>query len=153
AKQATSRSFPAGSYIVRMDQPYSRIADTLLDRQYWSPKDPQKHPYDDTAWSMGDLFDVQVARVTDNSILKAPMSRLDGPVQGPAGLASIDVAAGRLAHIAVMHTWLGTKTAGWWRMALDQLQVKYEYLNTQGESKMGELRAKYDVILFGPVGG
>ena len=41
-------SFPAGSYIVRMDQPYSRIADALLDYQYWAPNDPQKTPYDDT---------------------------------------------------------------------------------------------------------
>src|SRR5579859_3390332 len=41
-----SRTFPAGSYVVRMDQPYSRIADALLDRQYWAPDDPQKHPYD-----------------------------------------------------------------------------------------------------------
>src|SRR6266702_4023192 len=31
----TTREFPAGSYIVRMDQPYSRIADALLDYQYW----------------------------------------------------------------------------------------------------------------------
>ncbi len=29
----TAREFPAGSYIVRMDQPYSRIADALLDYQ------------------------------------------------------------------------------------------------------------------------
>src|SRR6266536_3898680 len=29
-----ARTFPAGSYIVRMDQPYSRIADALLDYQY-----------------------------------------------------------------------------------------------------------------------
>jgi hypothetical protein len=28
------RTFPAGSYILRMDQPYSRIADSLLDYQY-----------------------------------------------------------------------------------------------------------------------
>src|SRR5205814_366865 len=32
----TTRTFPAGSYIVRMDQPYSRIADSLLDYQYRS---------------------------------------------------------------------------------------------------------------------
>ena len=30
---ASTREFPAGSYIVRMDQPYSRIADALLDYQ------------------------------------------------------------------------------------------------------------------------
>ena len=34
AHRATeTREFPAGSYIVRMDQPYSRIADALLDYQ------------------------------------------------------------------------------------------------------------------------
>src|SRR5262249_12876472 len=38
----TTREFPAGSYIIRMDQPYSRIADALLDYQFWSPNDPQK---------------------------------------------------------------------------------------------------------------
>jgi len=148
-----SRTFPAGSYIVRMDQPYSRIADTLLDRQYWSPKDPQQHPYDDTAWSMGDLFDVQVVRITDNSILQAPMSELSGPVNVPEGLASIDLPKTKLPRIALMHTWLDTQTEGWWRMALDQLHVKYDYINTQDAARIGNLRAKYDVILFGPVGG
>ena len=33
-----SRTFPAGSYIVRMDQPYSRIADSLMDYQYLEPQ-------------------------------------------------------------------------------------------------------------------
>src|SRR5215472_1039005 len=31
--QPASRTFPAGSYVIRMDQPYSRIADALLDYQ------------------------------------------------------------------------------------------------------------------------
>jgi len=150
---ASTRRFPAGSIVVRMDQPYSRIADTLLDRQYWSPKDPQQHPYDDTAWSMGDLFDVDVVRVTDSSILKAPMRRLDGEVDVPSGLAAIDLPNAKLPRIAVMHTWLSTQTEGWWRMALDQLQVKYDYISTQDVAKLGNLRAKYDVILFGPIGG
>jgi len=51
ADAAKTQTFPAGSYVIRMDQPYSRIADALLDRQYWAPDDPQKHPYDDTGWS------------------------------------------------------------------------------------------------------
>ena len=59
------RTFPAGSYVLRMDQPYSRIADTLLDYQYWAPNDPQKSIYDDTGWTFGELGNVQVARVTD----------------------------------------------------------------------------------------
>ncbi|MGN6654450.1 MAG: M14 family zinc carboxypeptidase [Rhodanobacter sp.] len=150
---ASTRRFPAGSIVVRMDQPYSRIADTLLDRQYWSPKDPQQHPYDDTAWSMGDLFDVEVVRVTDGAILKAPMHKLDAAVDVPSGLAAIDLPNAKLPRIAVMHTWLSTQTEGWWRLALDQLQVKYDYISTQDVAKLADLRAKYDVILFGPIGG
>jgi len=149
----TSRTFAAGSCVVRMDQPYSRIADTLLDRQYWSPKDPQQHPYDDTGWSMGDLFDVQVVRVTDNAILKAPMELVSQPVTPPQGLAAIDIPNGKLPRIALMHTWLDTQTEGWWRMALDKLHVPYSYISTQDVSRTSDLHAKYDVILFGPIGG
>lgn len=147
------RTFAAGSYVVRMDQPYSRVADALLDRQYWAPNDPQKHPYDDTGWTMGPLFGVDVVRVTDNAILKAPMARVDEPVEVAAGLASIDVAGGKLPRIALMHTWIETQTEGWWRMALDDLGVKYDYISTQDVARIGNLRSKYDVILFAPVHG
>ncbi len=147
-----TRRFPAGSYVVRMDQPYSRIADTLLDRQYWSPKDPQQHPYDDTGWTMGDLFDVQVVRVTDPAVLAAPMRTLETPVVVPEGLAGVDVAPARLPRIALMHTWLDTQTEGWWRMALDQLKIPYDYISTQDAARIANLRARYDVILFAPVG-
>jgi zinc carboxypeptidase len=71
--EPTTRTFPAGSYVIRMEQPYSRIADALLDYQYWSPEDPQKTPYDDTGWTFGELYGVQVSRVTDAKILDAPM--------------------------------------------------------------------------------
>src|SRR6476661_254837 len=73
APAPTTREFPAGSYIIRMDQPYSRIADALLEYQYWSPDDPQKTPYDDTGWTFGELFGVQVARVNEAKVLDAPM--------------------------------------------------------------------------------
>jgi len=33
-QDGTKRKFAAGSYVVRMDQPYSRMADMLLDTQY-----------------------------------------------------------------------------------------------------------------------
>jgi hypothetical protein len=65
----TTRTFPAGSYIVRMDQPYSRIADALLDYQYWSPNDPQRTPYDDTGWTFPELFNTQAVRVVDAKVL------------------------------------------------------------------------------------
>src|SRR5262249_23182091 len=80
------RTFPAGSYVVRMDQPYSRIADTLLDYQYWAANDPQKSIYDDTGWTFGELGNVQVARVTDVKGLSADLNLVNGPVQAPGGV-------------------------------------------------------------------
>src|SRR5580698_10082641 len=80
------RTFPAGSYVLRMDQPYSRIADTLLDYQYWAANDPQKAIYDDTGWTFGELGNVQVSRVTDVKVLDAAMTPVSGPVTAPGGV-------------------------------------------------------------------
>jgi hypothetical protein len=80
------RTFPAGTYVLRMDQPYSRIADTLLDYQYWATNDPQKAIYDDTGWTFGELGNVQVARVTDTKVLGASMDRVSGAVEAPGGV-------------------------------------------------------------------
>ena len=54
-------NIPAGSYVIRMDQPYSRLADMLLDRQYYNPRDPR--PYDDTGWSLGEMFNLRTERI------------------------------------------------------------------------------------------
>src|SRR5271163_1400515 len=72
-------TFPAGSIVVRMDQPYSRAADALLDKQFWAPDDPQKHPYDDTGWACSQLFNVKTVRITAPAILKAEMKPFDDP--------------------------------------------------------------------------
>ena len=80
------RQFPAGSYIIRMDQPYSRIADALLDYQYWSPSDPQRTPYDDTGWTFPENFAVRSVRVTDPKILSVPMEAVTGEIRAPGGV-------------------------------------------------------------------
>ncbi|MFL5562165.1 MAG: M14 family zinc carboxypeptidase, partial [Gemmatimonadaceae bacterium] len=82
----TTRAFPAGSYIIRMDQPFSRIADALLDYQYWSPNDPQKNPYDDTGWTFPEGFDVDAVRVTDPKVLDVKMERVSGEIRAPGGV-------------------------------------------------------------------
>ncbi len=87
AAATRTRQFPAGSYIIRMDQPYSRIADALLDYQYWSPDDPQKDPYDDTGWTFPEGFDVEAVRVTDPKVLDAKMERVTGDVRAPGGVS------------------------------------------------------------------
>ena len=69
-----------------MDQPYSRIADALLDYQYWAPNDPQTRPYDDTGWTFPEGFGVQAVRVTDQKVLDASMERVSGDVKAPSGV-------------------------------------------------------------------
>jgi hypothetical protein len=81
-----TKEFPAGTYIVRMDQPYSRIADALLDYQFWSPNDPQKNPYDDTGWTFPEGFNVSAVRVTDTKVLGAQMEVVKGEIRASGGV-------------------------------------------------------------------
>jgi hypothetical protein len=224
--------YPKGSYIIRMDQPYSRCADMLLDTQYYNPKDPR--PYDDTGWTLGPLHNVKTVRVTDAKILDGKMDLLRTDARGegnviekgravafalnhaaepelmtfryrlrdvkmlaaedafsqndvrfeagsfiiprdgnPADLASRLAAACRelgltayglsavpssksheldAPRIAVLHTWLNTQDEGWFRLALDKLEIPYSYIPLQEIRDNDDLRAKYDVIVFPPGG-
>jgi hypothetical protein len=239
--KAETKDFPAGSYIVRMDQPYSRIADALFDHQYWSPNDPQDNPYDDTGWTFPESFNVQAIRVMDTQVLEVPVERVSGAVRAAGGVSrggeprrssegaeagapayainhnadnaifalryrlpnadivvaeepfesagqkfnrgsfiikgvaeaeldkqasalgvrvhtlaaapSVATHPARAARVALMHTWSSTQTEGWWRIALDSVGIPYDYISTQEVARDNNLRAKYDVILFGPGGG
>jgi hypothetical protein len=79
----TEVEYPAGSYVVRMDQPYSRMADMLLDTQWYSVSDPR--PYDDTGWTLGPLHNVKTVRVGDTGVLSAPMALVAQPLVVAAG--------------------------------------------------------------------
>jgi len=95
-KDAKKMKFPAGSYIIRMDQPYSRMADMMLDTQYYNPADTR--PYDDTGWSLGALRNVRTVRVTDTSVLKVPATLLTGPARVEGRLLGANPAAAYLIH-------------------------------------------------------
>jgi hypothetical protein len=82
-EETKTTKIPRGSYVIRMDQPYSRIADMLLDTQYYSTSDPR--PYDDTGWTLGPLRNVKTLRITDTAVLKAPMTLIDGPARNTNG--------------------------------------------------------------------
>ncbi len=109
--QPQPETFAAGSWVIRMDQPFSRAADALLDRQYWSPDDPQKHPYDDTGWSFGDLFYAKAVRVTDGSILNAKMEKVTDlsqtgvgqPLTGAAGPVYAVNSSGQISLLALAY--------------------------------------------------
>jgi len=227
--------FPAASYIIRMDQPYSRLVDMLLDKQYYNPDDPR--PYDDTGWTLGPLRNVRTVRVTDRVILDKPMTLLASDAKVVGKIISLTSAAPvaylinhntdntlmtfrfrlkevkmeaaekgftvgevkfspgtfviraqpgakdlaqRLEHeatdlglavyavdklpdapmhelavprIAILHTWQNTQNEGWFRIAFDRLQIPYAYISDHTVRDTPNLRAKYDVIIFPPLGG
>ncbi|HQR31104.1 MAG TPA: hypothetical protein PLK30_00100, partial [Blastocatellia bacterium] len=222
--------FPAGSYVVRMDQPYSRMADMLLDTQYYNVNDPR--PYDDTGWTLGPLRNVKTVRVKDEKVLDAPMTLINGMAKvtgnvvgaGKAGYVINHTAESAFAQlrfrlkdvkmnaaedtfkigersfnagsyiikaeggdldsrlrkevtelgltanavdelpkvaqhalavprIALVHTWTNTQNEGWYRVEFDRLGIPYDYISDQVIGKTADLRSKWDVIIWGPVGG
>src|SRR5207248_5872432 len=56
-------AFPAGSFIVKRDQPYGRLAKILLEKQVYP--DPNLRTYDDTAWTMGLMSHTDVREIQD----------------------------------------------------------------------------------------
>ncbi len=55
-------------------------------------------------------------------------------------------------RIGYVHSWTRTQDEGWWRAALDTYGIPYTYFADQ-KLREGNLRAKYDVIIFPHVGG
>jgi hypothetical protein len=67
-------TFPAGSYIVKLNQPYGPLAKTLLEKQTYP--DPALTTYDDSAWTMGMANNIEVKTIEDKSILDAAATLL-----------------------------------------------------------------------------
>jgi len=68
-------SYPAGSLIVKLDQPYGRLAKTLLKVQNNYPNE-NLATYDDAAWTMGLMTGTDVVEIADKSVLDVATSPL-----------------------------------------------------------------------------
>ena len=78
AIQLKEGSFPAGTYVVRLDQPYRNYAVDLLTPQHY-PKDGEA-PYDDVSWELPAHYHLQAIATADASIRIAPLTPLtDAP--------------------------------------------------------------------------
>ncbi len=74
--------FPAGTYVVRLDQPYRNYAVDLLTPQYY-PKDGSE-PYDDVSWNFANNYHLSAIPTADSSIRSAALSAIT-EVPKPAG--------------------------------------------------------------------
>jgi 8-oxo-dGTP pyrophosphatase MutT (NUDIX family) len=90
-----SVTYPAGSYLIKRDQPYGRLAKNLLEKQQYP--DARLSTYDDSGWTMGLAMMVEVVEVADSAILKAPTT----PVTTAAARGRI--AGSGSAGMAVAH--------------------------------------------------
>ncbi len=73
------KTWPAGTYVVRMDQPYRDLAVNLLEEQKF-PADEPNPPYDDVAWTWPLLYGVTGEAVNDKKILDAAMEPVSANV-------------------------------------------------------------------------
>ena len=81
-------AFPAGSYIIKRDQPYGRLAKILLEKQNFP--DANLRTYDDTGWTMGLMMQTDVKEIADKTILEVAVepitkAELVGAMNGSAG--------------------------------------------------------------------
>jgi hypothetical protein len=89
-------TFPAGSFIVKRDQPYARLAKTLLEKQVYP--DPNLRTYDDAAWTMGLMSHTEVKEIADKTILDVAVDPVKEKVIHLAGSVS-----GSGSQFAVAH--------------------------------------------------
>jgi hypothetical protein len=68
-------TFPAGSIIIKRDQPYGRLAKILLEKQVFP--DPNLRTYDDTGWTMGLMAHTKVVESADLAVLKIPTENVE----------------------------------------------------------------------------
>lgn len=141
-------TFPAGSYVIPMRQPYASFANTMLEVQYYPdlreyPGGPPQRPYDVTAHTLGYLLDFDAVAVdgTVDVALSEPLSVPDFDFRLPGHLQGDDA-----PRVALYKSWDEPMTEGWQRWVFDQHAMPYDTLH-DGDIRAGVL-ADYDVLIF-----
>ncbi|HET9532491.1 MAG TPA: M14 metallopeptidase family protein [Blastocatellia bacterium] len=145
AFNAGGASYPAGTRIVLMSQPYGAFAKTLLERQRYPdlreyPGGPPRRPYDVTAHTLPLLMGVDAVQI--NSPFDLPRPTASGSAQN----AEPPRAQGN-ARVGLYKSHAPSMDEGWTRWIFDQYKVKYTSV-TDGDIRAGDLKAKYDCIVL-----
>jgi len=149
--EADGTRYPAGTRVIRMDQPYAGFAKTLLERQVYPdlreyPGGPPRRPYDVTAHTLPLLMGVTAVEV------KRPFKFTSGNIAASAGDREFDESMRLMSiltprKVAIYKSYSPSMDEGWTRWILDQYRIKYSSIQ-DGDVRAGNLSSKYDCIVL-----
>lgn len=146
---AGGKEYPAGSYVIKLQQPYGSFAKALLEKQTYPdlrqyPGGPPKQPYDVTAHTLPLLMGVDVDAVASpfEARLAGAANFDDLPKPAPRNLAAL-----RGKRIGLYKSFQPSMDEGWTRWIFEQMQVPYESVGNPA-IRAGNLRARFDAIVF-----
>ncbi len=143
---ADGKTYPKGTHIVLMQQPYSSFAKTMLESQQYPdlreyPGGPPKRPYDVVAHTLPLLMNVQSVPV------KAAFT-VDGRREPSALVLQSRVRSNPSgARVGMYQNYLPSMDEGWTRWLFDQYKFPYTRLK-QDEIRSGFLHSKFDAIIL-----
>jgi len=144
---AGTTTYPAGSYVVLVRQPFGAYAKALLERQRYPdlheyPGGPPKAPYDVTAHTLPLLFGVDVAAVMGEP---PATGGLITPMAEPRFTSALSDR--RTRRIAIFRTSRGeSMDDGWTRWVFDKYRVPFTTI-TEKDVVAGVLNEKFDAIV------
>lgn len=141
-------AFPAGSFVIPMNQPYASFANTMLEVQHYPdlreyPGGPPQRPYDVTAHTLGYLLDFDAVAVDGavNVALSDPIEIPDFDFRLPDHLTGSDA-----PRVAMYKSWQEPMPEGWQRWVFDEHEMVYDTLH-DAQIQNGALD-DYDVLIF-----
>ena len=100
-------SFPAGSYVVRMDQPYRSLVLNLLGIQKYPEDAPRA--YDDTGWTLGLHMDVKTVKIKDKAIFDTPVVPVNKPVKAKGEIVGAEAAGAYIINNGTINNLLSAR--------------------------------------------